>query len=70
MLNFHGNALADSAEVYALAGRADEAREQLEQALALYQQKGNLVAASGGTAQRSSVLQRAHRCNEPQGGRC
>jgi Flp pilus assembly protein TadD len=32
-------------EVYALAGRADEAREQLEQALALYERKGNLVLA-------------------------
>ena len=46
MLNFHGNALADLAEVYALAGRTEEAREQLEQALVLYERKGNLVAAA------------------------
>ncbi len=46
MLNFHGNALADLAEVYALSGHADEAREQLEQAIVLYDQKGNLVAAA------------------------
>jgi tetratricopeptide (TPR) repeat protein len=46
MLNFHADALADSAEVGALAGRADEARGQLEEALALYGQKGNLAAAA------------------------
>ncbi len=34
-----------SAEVYALAGRTEDAREQLEQALVLYERKGNLVAA-------------------------
>ena len=27
MLNFHGNALADLAEVYALAGRTEDARD-------------------------------------------
>ena len=51
MLNFHADALTHSAEVGALAGRADVAREQLEQALALYQQKGNLVA--GAAARRA-----------------
>lgn len=45
MLNWHGSAVAALAEVYALAGRADEAREQIEQALALYERKGNLVLA-------------------------
>ena len=40
MLNFHGNALADLAEVYALSGHADEAREQLEQAIVLYDAEG------------------------------
>jgi tetratricopeptide (TPR) repeat protein len=45
MFNFHGNALADLAEVYALAGRTENAREQLEQALVLYERKGNLIAA-------------------------
>jgi class 3 adenylate cyclase/tetratricopeptide (TPR) repeat protein len=46
MVNFHADALAASAEISGLGGRADEAREQLEQALALYEQKGNLVAAA------------------------
>jgi tetratricopeptide (TPR) repeat protein len=46
MLNWHGNALADLAEVYVIAGRAEDAREQLEQALSLYEQKGNVVAAA------------------------
>jgi class 3 adenylate cyclase/tetratricopeptide (TPR) repeat protein len=46
MLDFHGNALADLAEVYALAGRTESARERLQQALVLYEQKGNLVAAA------------------------
>jgi len=46
MVNFHADALADFAEIDGLAGRTDEAREHLEQALALYEQKGNLVAAA------------------------
>ena len=46
MLNWHGNALADLAEVYALAGRAQESRAQLKQALALYERKGNIVAGA------------------------
>jgi hypothetical protein len=45
MLNFHGNALADLAEVYALAGVAEHSRVELEHALVLYTQKGNRVAA-------------------------
>jgi hypothetical protein len=46
MLNFHGNALADLADVYALAGHAEDGCAQLEQALTLYDQKGNLVGAA------------------------
>jgi tetratricopeptide (TPR) repeat protein len=46
MLNSHGNALAALAEVYVLAGRLDEGRMNLEQALALYERKGNVVAAA------------------------
>jgi class 3 adenylate cyclase/tetratricopeptide (TPR) repeat protein len=46
MLNFHANALADLAEVYVIARRAEDAREQLGQALSLYEQKGNVVAAA------------------------
>ena len=45
MLNLHGNALADLAEVYALAGVSEHGRAELEHALALYSQKGNRVAA-------------------------
>ena len=44
MLNYHANALADLAETYVAAGRAEDARAHLEQALSLYEQKGNLVA--------------------------
>ena len=43
MLNAHGDALLDLAEVLALAGR--DARAELEEALALYERKGNLVMA-------------------------
>jgi tetratricopeptide (TPR) repeat protein len=46
MVNFQADALADFAEIDRLAGRTDEAREHLEQALALYEQKGNLAAAA------------------------
>jgi tetratricopeptide (TPR) repeat protein len=41
MLNVHADALLDLAEVLALAGQ--DARAELEQALALYERKGNLV---------------------------
>jgi class 3 adenylate cyclase/predicted ATPase len=41
MLNPHGDALIDLAEVLAVAGK--DPRPQLEQALALYQRKGNIV---------------------------
>jgi class 3 adenylate cyclase/tetratricopeptide (TPR) repeat protein len=43
MLNAHAGALIDLAEVLALAGQ--DARAELEQALALYERKGNLVMA-------------------------
>ena len=45
ILNWHANALADLGEVYLLSGRSEEAREPLERALALYERKGNIVAA-------------------------
>ncbi|HEY1358843.1 MAG TPA: hypothetical protein VGF21_11110, partial [Thermoleophilaceae bacterium] len=44
MLNYHANALADLAEVEVAAGRAEDGRACLEQAMNLYVQKGNLVA--------------------------
>jgi hypothetical protein len=43
MLNAHADALLDLAEVLALAGQ--DARAELEQALALHERKGNLVMA-------------------------
>jgi tetratricopeptide (TPR) repeat protein len=44
MLNAHADALIDLADVLALAGR--DAQAELEQALALYERKGNLVMAT------------------------
>jgi tetratricopeptide (TPR) repeat protein len=44
-LDAHGDALRDLAEVHRIAGRADDARSALEQALQLYEQKGNVVSA-------------------------
>jgi class 3 adenylate cyclase len=46
MLNWQANALRDLAEVYVITGRSDDGRAQLEQALALYEQKGNLVSGA------------------------
>jgi tetratricopeptide (TPR) repeat protein len=46
MLNFHANAHADLAEVYIVAGRIEEAGKELEQALSLFERKGNVVAAT------------------------
>jgi tetratricopeptide (TPR) repeat protein len=46
MLNFHADALAAAAETSELGGRMDEARSRLEQALALFDQKGNIAAAA------------------------
>jgi hypothetical protein len=43
MLNLHADALVDLAGVRALAG--GDPRAELEQALALYEVKGNLVVA-------------------------
>ena len=54
MLNWHGNALTDLAEVYVLAQRPEEGRARLEQALALYERKGNVVSAGKG---RSALAQ-------------
>jgi class 3 adenylate cyclase/tetratricopeptide (TPR) repeat protein len=44
-LNARGGALLDLAEVLQLAGRADEARVELREALHLYEAKENVVAA-------------------------
>jgi class 3 adenylate cyclase len=55
MLNYHANALVDLAETYVAAGRAEDGRAHLEQALTLYDQKGNLVAV-GRTGRRLEEL--------------
>jgi predicted ATPase/DNA-binding SARP family transcriptional activator/class 3 adenylate cyclase len=44
-LDQHADALLDLAEVVRRAGRSDEAGSLIEEALTLYRQKGNLVAA-------------------------
>ena len=44
-LNHHAEALADFADVLELAGRREEAAAAMEQALELYERKGNLVMA-------------------------
>ena len=46
----HADALADLAELLRLAGREDDARAALEEAIILYEQKGNLLAAGGARA--------------------
>jgi predicted ATPase/class 3 adenylate cyclase len=58
MLNFHGNALADLAEVCVLSGRVEEARGQLQRALTFYERKGNIVAT--GRARRRLQELTAH----------
>jgi class 3 adenylate cyclase/tetratricopeptide (TPR) repeat protein len=44
--NSYGNTLMDLAEVLRLAGRADEAVSPLQDALRVYEEKGNVVAAA------------------------
>ena len=43
--NFHGDALMDLAEVLRIAGRAAEGTSAVEQAVTLYDRKGNVVSA-------------------------
>jgi tetratricopeptide (TPR) repeat protein len=45
ILNDHGDALVDLAEVLELTGKPNEAADSYRQALALYTRKGNLVSA-------------------------
>jgi class 3 adenylate cyclase/tetratricopeptide (TPR) repeat protein len=54
-LDAQGDTYADLAEVLSLAGRTKEATEALEQALARYERKGNLVMA-GRTRERRRAL--------------
>jgi class 3 adenylate cyclase/tetratricopeptide (TPR) repeat protein len=46
MLNWQASALVHAAEVGILTGKDGDARQQLERACALYDEKGNLVAAA------------------------
>jgi class 3 adenylate cyclase/tetratricopeptide (TPR) repeat protein len=46
MLNWHGRALSDLAEVLALGGRDEDAAAELGRAVALYERKGNVVAGA------------------------
>jgi hypothetical protein len=45
-LNLRAKTLLDLAEVLRIAGRADEAREAVEDALILFGRKGNIAGAS------------------------
>jgi tetratricopeptide (TPR) repeat protein len=45
-LDSHGDALTDLAEVLRLAARRQEAASALEQAIQLYEQKGNVISAA------------------------
>jgi Flp pilus assembly protein TadD len=55
MLSVKGETLVDLAEVLTAGGRSDQARDALEQALALFEQKGNVVMA-GRTRSRLETL--------------
>ena len=46
LLNYHGDAMLDLAEVLSITKRSDEARECLRAGLALYEAKGNTVAGA------------------------
>jgi predicted Zn-dependent protease len=50
MLNHRCDALLDLAEVLELSGRREEAMAAVEDALALYERKGNLVMARRSSA--------------------
>ncbi len=54
-LNMRANTLMDSAEVLRLAGRDDEATPLVQEALRLYEQKGNRVSARGAGAVLESL---------------
>ena len=66
MLNWHGRARADLAEVYELADRPDDARRQLELALDLYELKGNRVASTV-VRERLEAVASAHGAGAPAG---
>ena len=55
MLNARANALVDLAEVCALTGRAEDWHARLQQALGLYEQKGNLASAASARARLAEL---------------
>jgi class 3 adenylate cyclase/tetratricopeptide (TPR) repeat protein len=59
MLNWRGLALAALAESHVLAGRVDDARDPLAQALELYGRKGNRVAAAKARARLDELAARS-----------
>jgi DNA-binding SARP family transcriptional activator len=62
-LNFRAEALVDLAEVFTLARRPAESQPCLDEALDLYDQKGNLVAAAN---VRTALMGRARHAPEPR----
>jgi len=60
----HGNALIDLARVLRLAGRGDDARPMVEEALLLFQQKGNIVSFGRALAFQSELEARATEARE------
>jgi class 3 adenylate cyclase/tetratricopeptide (TPR) repeat protein len=61
LLDAHGDAYADLAEVLTLTGKPTEAAAALEQALARYERKGNLVSTERARTRRSDILAAARR---------
>jgi hypothetical protein len=51
----HADALADLADVLELAGRSDEAARAIEDAIDVYERKGNLLAANRARARQLAV---------------
>ena len=49
-INDHADVLLDAADVFSLLGRPDEAAAAVEQAIALYERKGNAVSAADARA--------------------
>ena len=53
----HGDALADLAEVFELAGRREDAARALEGAVELYEVKGNVLAAGACRARLTDLVE-------------
>jgi hypothetical protein len=60
MLNWQANALMDLAEVYVIAGRFDDGRAHFEQALVLFEQKGNLISGAKARSALAELLDAGH----------